>query len=123
MQMKIEAMEAKLTAAERSGDRATLQALLSEDFIGVLANGRRVDKAGFVAAFCGSGLSFSILEIDQLVFRQAGILFFVNGRSRYTGQLGGRAISGSAQFLDCWQETLSGWHLVSSAVTPEPAQA
>jgi len=121
MRVRIEDLEARLTAAERSGDRAVLQALLAEDFTGVLANGRRVDKAGFIAAFCDSGLSFTSMQIGELQLRTAGNLALVNGRSQYAGSLQDRAIAGSAQFLDCWQETLSGWHLLASSVTPEPS--
>jgi ketosteroid isomerase-like protein len=115
------ACERRLTTAERTGDGAELRTLLAADFTGLDLHGRKVDRAKFIAGFQRPELRLATLRIDQLSVRSIGPVAIVIGRSRFTGELAGRAISGTSRFMDTWTQRAGTWRLIASSVTRSTA--
>jgi hypothetical protein len=112
--------ENRLTEAERAGNKAELSILLSEEFLGIDAHGRRFGKSEFIRKFCDSGLKFQQLQIADLnSLIPEGSFRIILGRSFYVVEVPGRRVEGSAQFMDCWNRTNGKWQLLASTVTPE----
>lgn len=116
---EILACERQLTVAERTGDGPALRALLAPDFVGLDLHARKVNRAQFIAGFQRPELHLATLRIDQLSVRFVDSVAIVIGRSRFTGDLAGRAISGTSRFLDTWARRAGSWQLVASSVTPQ----
>ncbi|ACB75162.1 nuclear transport factor 2 family protein [Opitutus terrae] len=111
------ACERELTRAERTGDAATLRALLARDFVGIDLHGRKVTRRTFIAGFLRPELKLAQLRIDDLTVRRTGEMACVVGRSQFTGTFAGRPISGRARFVDVWIHRRSRWQLIGSSVT------
>ena len=111
-------LEEKLTKAELTANEETLKNLLSEEFRGVNIRGERIDKKGFIAGVCKSGIKFNELKIENVDVLLKENYAIVTGRSVFELQIDENKLPGSAQFMDIWQldET---WQLIASTVTPE----
>lgn len=112
-------LEDELTEAEQRGDRARLSELVADDFIGISPEGKRVDKAGYIASYCDARLHLPQLKIEDLIVKADTNAGLVIGKSSFTVCLEGDVVSGAAQYFDYWQRTPSGWKLVASSVARE----
>ena len=111
--------EMRLTTAEKLSDEEALNALLSDDFLGVNQMGMRVDKKAFIGGLCADGFRFESLEIEDLNIRFAGQTVIVIGRSIYNAVVGEQTFGGTAQFIDTWVVEDGQWKLFTVSVTPE----
>lgn len=111
-------LETRLTLAERDANKSELEELLASDFSGVLVNGVEVNKEGFVAAFCNSGIRFYSLEIEDVQIEIENDSVLVRGRSVYALELHGNKLDGSGLFEDTWVKISDEWKLKSAIVKP-----
>jgi ketosteroid isomerase-like protein len=71
MTTELEDVITRWTESERSGDAATLDALLTDDFVGIGPVGFTLDKQAWLSRF-DQGLSYDHLELDEVSIRRHG---------------------------------------------------
>jgi ketosteroid isomerase-like protein len=109
------ALERERSAAIARHDTAWLATLYASDFRGVVANGRRVDRAALFRVFSMDSPSSRFL-IDELEVRDLGAAAMVTGRLR-TATLAGEVVAES-RYLHVYVERGAGhWWLVSAQGT------
>jgi len=84
MTMDIDELLISWTECERTGDAATLDALLTDDFVGIGPVGFVLDKDAWLARF-GMGLEYERLELDEVSARRHGDAAIVIARQRAVG--------------------------------------
>jgi ketosteroid isomerase-like protein len=111
------------TAAERSGDTATLDALLTDDFVGVGPLGFTLPKAAWLGRYQGGGLSHDRFELDEIQTRIHDRMAVVTARQNQHGTAQGHPIPDAARATlvltdedGDWR--LAGVHLSFIAGTP-----
>jgi ketosteroid isomerase-like protein len=75
--------------AERRGDAAALDALLTDEFVGIGPVGFTLPKPGWLARFDG-GLRYDTVEVDEVTTLDYGDAAFVVGHQRADGTYKGR---------------------------------
>ncbi len=91
MQKDIDDLLAVWAGAERTGDTATLDTLLADDFVGIGPVGFVLDKAAWLSRF-ELGLRYDDLGLDEVsVHRHAGATFVV-ARQHAVGSHAGNPI-------------------------------
>jgi ketosteroid isomerase-like protein len=74
--------------AERRGDRATLESLLTDDFLGIGPVGFVLPRDVWVTRF-EHGLNYTDLDVDELTARTFGDAAVIVGRQRAHGEAQG----------------------------------
>ena len=75
--------------AEEHGDVATLDALLTDDFVGIGPVGFTLPKPAWLARF-ESGLHYDSVDLDEVTTRRYGDAAFVVGHQHATGSFQGQ---------------------------------
>jgi ketosteroid isomerase-like protein len=78
------------TAAERDGDVATLESLLTDDFVGVGPLGFTLAKPAWLARHRGGGLRYETYDLDEVQARVHGEAAVVTARQTARGAFQGR---------------------------------
>jgi len=76
--------------AERRGDAEALDALLTEEFVGIGPVGFTLPKPAWLARFEG-GLQYDAVDLDEVTAREYGDAAFVVGHQHATGTFQGQA--------------------------------
>ncbi|MGD9998171.1 MAG: nuclear transport factor 2 family protein [Ilumatobacteraceae bacterium] len=84
------------TAAERDGDRDGLDALLTDDFVGIGPVGFMLPKPAWLARF-GPDLRYEHLELDEITARDYGDATVVVARQHATGEARGNPVPGDTR--------------------------
>jgi ketosteroid isomerase-like protein len=111
------------TSAERAGDTAALDALLTDDFVGVGPLGFTLPKQAWLARYTSGGLSYETFALDELQTRVHGDAAVVTARQNQRGKAQGHPIPEAARATlalvnerGTWR--LAGVHLSFIAGTP-----
>lgn len=119
---EIVACEARVRAAQLTGDVGVLDRLISEDLLFTGPDGQLGTKAEDLAAH-GSGLvRFLAHEPEELRVRHVGNDVAVTAlRARLTVEMGGRVVSGTYRYTRIWaREDGSSWRVVGGHVSEVP---
>src|SRR5262249_2483627 len=82
---KIEALVSKWTAAERDGDVAALEALLTDDFVGVGPLGFELPKPAWLARHLAGDLTYETFDLDERQTRVHSDAALVTARQNAKG--------------------------------------
>jgi ketosteroid isomerase-like protein len=115
---------AQWTAAERAGDATTLDALLTDDFVGVGPLGFTLPKAAWLGRYQSGGLRHDRFELDEIQTRIHDHTAVVTARQNQHGTAQGHPIPQAARATlvlltdhhGDWR--LAGVHLSFIAGTP-----
>ena len=109
--------------AERNGDGTALDALLTDDFLGVGPLGFVLPKSIWVQRFDQFGLAYETFELDELQTRVHGDAALVTARQTARGTAGGQPVPEAVRATltlvvegGSWQ--LAGIHMSFIAGTP-----
>ena len=109
--------------AERNGDGTALDALLTDDFLGVGPLGFVLPKSIWVQRFDQFGLAYETFELDELQTRVHGDAALVTARQTSRGTAGGQPVPEAVRATltlvvegGSWQ--LAGIHMSFIAGTP-----
>lgn len=112
------ANEASLSNSFNTGDAATIDRLLADDFQGVDTDGSHYDKARlkqFVAKFAGGGGRYSTSDISMRIYGDTAITQGYDHTTHADGTPG----SGTA-WTDTWIRQGGAWKLVAAEDAPTP---
>jgi ketosteroid isomerase-like protein len=114
---------ARWTAAERAGDATALDALLTDDFVGVGPLGFTLPKAAWLGRYEGGGLHHDRFDLEEIETRIHGNAAVVTARQNQHGTAQGHAIPQAARATlvladDDGEWRLAGVHLSFIAGTP-----
>ena len=84
------------TVAERDGDRAGLDSLLTEDFLGIGPVGFMLPKPAWLDRF-GPDLRYDRLELDEITSRDYGDASVVVARQHAAGEARGNPVPGDTR--------------------------
>jgi uncharacterized protein (TIGR02246 family) len=107
-------IEQNLAAAYLRGDRAFVDALLTDDWTSTDYRGRIWTKANVLAMFDGQRPPMTKAEIDVDRVRLLGDVAIVTGRSVSAGEVDGRAVSITQRYTDIYVRRDGRWRVVTS---------
>jgi len=107
-------IEQNLAAAYLRGDRAFVDALLTDDWTSTDYRGRIWTKASVLAMFNGQRPPMTKAEIDVDRVRLLGDVAIVTGRSVSAGEVDGRAVSITQRYTDIYVRRDGRWRVVTS---------
>ena len=107
-------IEQNLAAAYLRGDRAFVDALLTDDWTSTDYRGRIWTKANVLAMFDGQRPPMTKAEIDVDRVRLLGEVAIVTGRSVSAGQVDGRAVNVTQRFTDIYVRRGGRWRVIAS---------
>jgi hypothetical protein len=110
-------MAQKLAAAYLSGDRAFVDALLTDDWTSTDYRGRIWTKANVLAMFDGPRPPMTKAQIDVDGVRLLGDVAVVTGRSVSAGRVDGQDITITQRFTDIYVRRDGRWRVVASQGT------
>ena len=107
-------IERNLAAAYLRGDRAFVDALLTDDWTSTDYQGRVWTKAKVLAMFDGPRPPMAKAEIDVDHVRLLGDVAIVTGRSISAGRVEGRDVSVTQRYTDIYVRRDGRWRVVAS---------
>jgi hypothetical protein len=112
--------------AQIEQDRATMEAMTAPDLVFVGSDGRRQDRAAFIAGWMESGTRYEPIQVADRYFLPLGPDSFVAGGDVVVrGTSGGQPFAVRIRFSDTFRRTGGQWRAVHIQATrvPEPAAA
>src|SRR5689334_16562579 len=106
-----------LAAAYLRGDRAFVDALLTDDWTSTDYRGRIWTKADVLAMFDGRRPPMTKAEIEVDRVRLLGDVAIVTGRSVSAGEVDGRAVSITQRYTDIYVRQDGRWRIIASQGT------
>lgn len=111
--------------AQIEGDRAALDAMTADDVILVGANGRRQNKADFIAGWTDPNVRFQPITVTDRYFTPLGPdVGVVGGDVILQGTMSGRPFTTRLRFADTFRRIDGVWravHIQATRVPPAPA--
>lgn len=115
---EIESLEEDWRQAMLKGDTATLEKLLSDDFLAISANGTLSDKQQYLRRLGSRANQFSRIDLMDTKVRLQPTSAVVISQARVTGQLDGRQIDGIYRYTKVYGRTVGGpWHVLNFEAT------
>ena len=98
----------------KQGDIASMNSLLSDDFIITVEDGSTFSKAGFIAHNGNSTVHVEISEMSDLQVRMHGNTAVVTGAYHEQGTDKGKGYEYRDRLTDIWMNYNGNWRLVAS---------
>jgi ketosteroid isomerase-like protein len=111
---KILALEDKWNEAYKQGDVATMNSLLTDDFIITVEDGTTFSKAGYIAHCGDTDNRVLISEMSDLKVRMHGNTAIVTGAYHEKGTSKGRPYEYHDRLTDVWMMIDGRWRVVAS---------
>jgi ketosteroid isomerase-like protein len=111
---KIVALENKWNEAYKQGDVATMNSLLTEDFIITVEDGTTFSKAGYIAHCGDSDNRVLISEMTDLKVRMHGNTAVVTGAYHEKGTSHGKPYEYHDRLTDVWMIIDGRWQIIAS---------
>jgi len=111
---KILALENKWNAAYKRGDVATMESLLSDDFIITVEDGSTLSKSGYIAHNGDSTVHVETTEMLDCKVRMHGNTIVVTGAYHEKGLSKGKPYEYRDRFTDVWMNINGTWQVIAS---------
>ena len=115
---QIKKMEKDRAAAVVKGDVATLEALTSDDYMLINANGQVSDKATTMNNIKTGNIKITTNDVSDLKVRVYGSTAVVTGKSNAKGSINGRELKGPVMFTRVYVKKDGKWQSVAFQQTP-----
>lgn len=112
--------------AQVEQDRATMEAMTAPDLVFVGSDGRRQDRAAFIAGWMDPGTRYEPINVIDRYFLPLGPDSFIAGGDVVVrGTSGSQAFAVRIRFSDTFRRTGGQWRAIHIQATrvPEPAAA
>ena len=121
---QVEALEDEWRQAELSGDIATMDKLLADDYIGISMSGQVNTKTQQLDRMRTHKLVLTKIDIGETQVKLVGAIAIVTSRAAVEGSDDGTAIQGTYRYTRVYQRRPSGdWKITSFEVTRVPGQS
>jgi ketosteroid isomerase-like protein len=108
------ALENKWNDAYKSGDVATMESLLAEDFIITVEDGTTFSKSGYLAHTAAAELRVQISQMTDLRVRMHGNIAIVTGAYHEKGTTKRVPYESRDRFTDVWMKMDRGWQVIAA---------
>lgn len=112
------ALENKWADALLKGDAASLDVILSDDYIETNENGVRNHKSDILALVKSGDLKLQSLKFSDLEVHDYGIAAVVTGTGEQKGTYKGKAFEDKLAFTDTFVKTHGQWMAVATGLSP-----
>lgn len=115
---EIVALEARMRAAQMTGDVDALDALIAEELLFTGPDGQFGTKAQDLEAHRSGALRFRGHEPEELCVRRVGVNVIVSAlRAVLTVEVGGSLVRGTYRYTRVWAREGGSWHVVAGHVS------
>jgi len=109
----IEKLEGQWRQAELHADTAVMSSMLSDDYLGIYANGMLATKAETLAAFQDGRAHFTEIDTFDRKLRVFGTTVVVISKAKVAGTTDGENISGLYRYTRVYHRSSGVWKIVS----------
>ena len=118
---QVEALEEQWRQAQLAGDVATMDKLLSDDYIGISMNGQVHTKAQQLERLRTRRVALTKLELSEMKVKLIGSIAIVTSRAEVEGTSDGVSVRGIYRYTRVYQRLDSGaWKITSFEATRTP---
>jgi len=118
---QVEALEEQWRTAQLAGDVATMDKMLSEDFIGISMSGQVNTKAQLLDRIRAHKVSLSKVELSDMKVKLIGGIAIVTSQAEVVGTSEGASVKGTYRYTRVYQRLPSGgWKITSFEATRVP---
>jgi ketosteroid isomerase-like protein len=118
---QVEALEEQWRQAQLSGDVATMDSLLSDDYIGITMTGQVNTKMQQLDRMRNHKMAISKLELGEMQVKLVGAIAIVTSRAEVEGTNEGIPVKGTYRYTRVYQRLPSGnWKITSFEATRVP---
>jgi ketosteroid isomerase-like protein len=118
---QVEALEEQWRTAQLAGDIATMDKMLSEDFIGISMSGQVNTKAQLLDRVRAHKVALSKVELSDMKVKLIGGIAIVTSRAEVEGTNEGASVKGTYRYTRVYQRLPSGgWKITSFEATRVP---
>jgi ketosteroid isomerase-like protein len=118
---QVEAMEEQWRKAQLGGDVATMDKLLSDDYIGISMTGQVNTKAQQLDRMRMHKIALTKLDLGERQVKLVGSIAIVTSRAEVEGTNEGAAVKGTYRYTRVYQRLPSGeWKITSFEATRVP---
>ncbi len=120
---ELEDLERKLVAAIASGDLATYDQIVADDYVALQASGTESTKAEILASYRSGSLHYTGLEIFDVRARVFGDTAVVSAKTRGMRREGDHDVPNRVRYIRVYAKRDGRWRAVtqmSAPVEPEP---
>lgn len=118
---QVEDLEQQWRTAQLTGDVATMDKLLSDDYIGISLNGQVNTKAQQIQRYSSRRMSLTRLDLTEMKVKLIGDIAIVTSRAEVEGMADGNSIKGTYRYTRVYQRLPSGaWKITSFEATRIP---
>lgn len=117
---QVEDLEEKWRVAQLAGDTATMDKMLSDDYIGISMTGEVDTKAQQLHRVIDRTLMLTKLELSDRKVKLVGAIAIVTSRAQVEGTMDGKPVKGMFRYTRIYQHLPSGaWKITSFEATRE----
>jgi Domain of unknown function (DUF4440) len=109
----IQGLELRLQQAQLSGNIAVMATLLSDDYLGIYADGTLATKADTLASFKNGTVHYTAIHTFDRKIRVYGSTAVVTSKANVTGINDGNNITGEYRYTRVYHRTNRVWKIVS----------
>lgn len=118
---QVEALEEQWRRARLTGDVATMEKMLSDDYIGISMTGQVSTKSQQLERVREHRVVLTRLDLGEMQIKLVGRLAIVTSRADIVGTNEGRLVQGSYRYTRVYQRQASGaWKITSFEATRIP---
>ncbi len=120
---QVEELEEQWRTAQLNGDVATMDKLLSDDYIGISLNGQVNTKAQQLERVSSRRLTLTRLDLSEMKVKLIGAIAIVTSRAEVEGTSDGESVKGTYRYTRVYQHLpTGGWKITSFEATriPQP---
>jgi ketosteroid isomerase-like protein len=117
---QVEDLEEQWRVAQLAGDAATMDKMLSDDYIGISMTGEVDTKTQQLRRAIDRRLTLTKLELSDMKVKLVGAVAIVTSRARVEGSIDGKPMKGMFRYTRIYQHLPSGaWKITSFEATRE----
>ena len=119
--VQIENLEHQWQQATLSNDLGAMDKLLSEDFLGITANGELQTKTQLLDRMRNRLVTITKLDVSDIKIKRVGAIAIVTSLAQVEGDANGEPVSGIFRYTRVYQRLPSGvWRVTSFEATRVP---
>lgn len=117
---EIEALEEQWRVAQMSGDIATIDRLLADDFVGISMTGQANTKSQQLDRFRNRTLVLTKIDLDDRKIKLLGSVAVVTCLARVEGTNEGESMQGNYRYTRVYQRIAGAWKTTNFEATRIP---
>ncbi len=117
---QVQALEEQWRVAQLAGDTATMDKMLSDDYIGISMTGEVDTKAQQLRRVTDRRLMLTKIELSDMKVKLVGEIAIVTSRAEVEGTIDGTSVKGMYRYTRVYQHLPTGhWKITSFEATRE----